>query len=152
MLSVKTHIKVFPSDRSRLKKKKKPFEEQTIVGNISNDFSYYYQWFLDKRFGIKLEPPPFGCHITINNGREEINIKKNKTYLDELNNKVLTVNYDPSKIYRKWEFFCLPVYSKELHDIRKNLNLPCVPFFHITLGRIHPNHKLILPESLTKEL
>ena len=152
MIPLKCHISVSPKNRSRLTKKKKPFEEQTIVGNVSNDISFYYQWFLFKEQGIKLEPPPFGSHVTINNGKEFVDFKKHKDFLKSLNNKVITLYIDPSKIYRRWEFYCIPVYSKELQRIRDKLNLSCVFCFHITLGRIHPSHKIILPNQLTKEL
>jgi hypothetical protein len=123
LIPIKCCIKVFPEDRKRLSKKKKPFEEQTIVGNVSRDFTYYQNWFVQKKIGIELEPPPFGGHVTIHNGIENIN------------NKVITVYYDPD-VYIHWRFLAVKVYSKDLNAIRKKLGLSRKEFFHITIGKI----------------
>lgn len=141
LITIKGVLKVFPKDRSRLKKKKKPNEEQTIVVNISNDFSHYYSSFLRREFGLFLEPPPFGSHVTVNNGLEEIANRDDKIeYLNSLNGKVITFQYDP-EIYRHWEFFAVKVYSNELNSIRKQLGLSPKRSFHITIGKVHPNSK-----------
>lgn len=141
LITIKGRLKVFPKDRSRLKKKKKPNEEQTIVVNVSNDFSHYYANFLKQEFGLMLEPPPFGSHVTVNNGIEEIqDIAKKQAYLESLDEKVITLSYDP-EIYRHWEFFAVKVYSKDLNMIRKKLGLSPKKYFHITIGKVHPNSK-----------
>lgn len=136
LIPIKCCIKIFPEDRKRLSKKKKPFEEQTIVANVSRDFTYYQNWFVQKKIGIELEPPPFGGHVTIHNGIENIkNINKHLDYLKELNNKVITVYYDPD-VYTHWRFLAVKVYSKDLNAIRKKLGLSRKEFFHITIGKI----------------
>ena len=61
-------LSVFPTDRGRLNKKKKPYEEQTIVLNLSKDYVHYYNNMFYKKYGILLEPSPFQSHITVNNG------------------------------------------------------------------------------------
>lgn len=134
---VKGHIEVFPKNRCRLNKKKKPYEEQTIVVNVSNDLGRLYSRMLFKDTGILLEPPPFGCHVTLNNGKVFMNVEKHKDYLKSLDGKAiqLVVSLD---MYRHWEFFALPVLGKELNKIRKNLGLPVKDDFHITIGRLHP--------------
>ena len=145
LIPIKCCIKVFPEDRKRLSKKKKPFEEQTIVGNVSRDFTYYQNWFVHKKIGIDLEPPPFGGHVTIHNGIENIrNIKQHSEYLKSLNNKVITVYYDPD-VYIHWRFLAVRVYSKELNSIRKKLGLSRKEFFHITIGKIKDGD--ICPDS-----
>jgi hypothetical protein len=141
LITIKGVIKVFPKDRSRLKKKKKPNEEQTIVVNLSNDFSHYYAKFLHQELGLFLEPPPFGSHVTVNNGLEEIkDIHLHQEYLKSLHDKVITITYSP-EIYRHWEFFAVKVYSKELNTIRKKLGLSPKSSFHITIGKLHPKSK-----------
>lgn len=141
LVTIKGRLKVFPKDRDRLRKKKKPNEEQTIVVNVSNDFSHYYANFLKKEFGLLLEPPPFGSHVTVNNGIEEIKDLDSKLeYLKSLNDKVITLTYDP-KIYRHWEFFAVHVYSNDLNNIRRKLGLSPKRSFHITIGKVHPNSK-----------
>lgn len=141
LITIKGVIKIFPKDRSRLKKKKKPNEEQTIVVNVSNDFSHYYANFLKKEIGLLLEPPPFGSHVTVNNGLEQItDIDKHQAYLESLHNKVISLSYDPV-VYRHWEFFAVHVYSQELNNIRKKLGLSPKRAFHITIGKVHPHSK-----------
>ena len=132
---LKCYIKIFPEDRERIKIKKKPFEEETIVCNISKDFTYYYSWFIKRKLGITLETPPFGGHITIHNGIEQIpDLKKHMDYLRSLEGKAITVEYDPT-IYLHWRFFAVEVFSKELDEIRKTLGLP-KKSYHITIGKI----------------
>lgn len=136
LIPIKCCIKVFPEDRSRLSKKKKPFEEQTIVGNVSKDFTHYQNWFVNKKIGLELEPPPFGGHVTIHNGIECIkNIKNHLDFLKTIHNKTITVYYDPD-VYVHWRFIAVKVYSKELNSIRKKLGLSTKEFFHITIGKI----------------
>lgn len=134
-------LEVFPPNRERIKQKKKPFEEQTIVLQVENDFSKYYATFLEKAWGLEVERPAFGTHVTVNNGAFEIpNLTDKMDYLNSINGQVLTVQYSP-EIYRVWEFFAVKVYSDELNAIRETLELPPKSYFHITIGKIHPNMK-----------
>lgn len=144
---VKGHIDVFPEDRCRLKKKKKPFEEQTIVINISNDIGRLYRTFLLKEEGILLEPPPFGCHVTLNNGKTSFNVKQHKQYLKELQGKTITLSLSVD-MYQHWEFFLLSADGHQLNKIRTDLGLPVKTDFHATIGRIHPLAKK--PSVLSK--
>ena len=149
LIKIKCQINVFPEDRQRIKKKKKPFEEQTIIANVSNDLTHLYSSFIKKKYGIEIEPPPFGAHITIQNGKQEIkNIERYSSYLESLNGKFITVYYDPS-FYLYWRFFAVSVFSEELTEIRNNLGIKDTKF-HITLGKIKDNS--IVPESFTSSL
>lgn len=130
-----TKIQVFPSDRVRIKNKKRQYNEEIIVGKISNDLCNYYISLIYKKYGILLEKPPFGAHITISDGRQKINIQKYSDYLFQLNNKQFKVLCDP-KIYLHWKFFAVRIYSPELSNIRKQLNLSEDYPFHITIGKI----------------
>ena len=146
---IKGHIEVFPTNRGRLTKKKKQFEEQTIVINISNDLGRLYRNFILKQDGVLLEPPPFGCHVTLNNGKTSFNVLKHKQYLERLNGKTIQLSIDVD-VYRHWEFYALPVDGYELNKIRQKLGLPFKDDFHVTIGRIHPLAKT--PSVLTKVL
>lgn len=134
---VKGRIKVFPKDRSRLSKKKKPFEEQTIVVDISNDICKLYSNLLMKERGILLEPPPFGCHVTLNNGKTFLDVNKHSSFLKSLDGKTIKLTLDLN-MYRHWEFFAMPVDGTELNKLRKKLGLPAKDDFHVTIGRLHP--------------
>lgn len=141
LITINSYVKVFPDDRKRIKKKKKPNEEQTIVANVSNDMSHYYSNFLFKEYGLLLEPPPFGSHVTINNGIELIqDLELHMPYLKELNGKKIKIQYEPI-IKRHWEFFVVKVYSDDFNEIRKRLGLSVKESFHITIGKLHPECK-----------
>ena len=132
-------LSVFPTDRGRLTKKKKPYEEQTIVLNLSKDYVHYYNNMFYKKYGILLEPSPFGSHITVNNGIDCIvnkDTEEIKEYLNSINNKKITVNDCPTNIYIHWRFIAIPVFSKELNDIRIKLGLSPKRHFHITIGKV----------------
>lgn len=133
MYDLNVKIKVFPKDRSILKKKKKPYEEQTIVAETSNGIIYYYSHILKKMYGIEVDKSSFKAHITINNGREPIRL--DNKYLKQIENKLLTVKYNP-KPYILWKFIALEIHSKELVSIRNKLGLSSDFKFHLTIGKI----------------
>lgn len=137
LITVKGVVQVFPSNRKRIKQKKKPFEEQTIIVKVNDDIGGLYRSFLYKEKGLLLEPPPFGCHVTLNNGSIELDIEKHYSFLKKLNNtKIdLVLNVNP---YHHWKFVALPVMGEEINSIRRKLNLPCHENFHVTIGKIHP--------------
>ena len=140
LIQIQSRINVCP-DRSRLKKKKKPFEEQTIIAEVSNDLIYYYNSFIYKKYGIQLEPPGFGAHITINNGVTPIKNRYSNPivqYLTTINNKHINVLIDPENMYlfEYKKYICIPVYSVYFNNIRNRLGLTPKAFFHITLGKI----------------
>ena len=131
-------LSVFPTDRGRLNKKKKPYEEQTIVLNLSKDYIHYYNNLFYKQYGVLLEPSPFGSHVTVNNGSEcikNINTADIKSYLNTINNKEISVAAVPKDAYIHWRFLAIPVYSKQLNDIRNRLGLKPKSQFHITIGK-----------------
>lgn len=143
MINVATTIIVCPSDRSRLLKKKKPFEEQTIIANLSKDYIHYYNYLFSKQYGILLEPSAFGSHVTINNGKHEIknwNEDYIVSYLTNINNTNCFVETDPVNIYVLNRYIIIPVYCKTFDNIRQMLSLPKLPFFHCTVGRIKNKH------------
>lgn len=130
-----TKIQVFPTDRLRIKNKKRQYSDEVIIGKVSDDLCNYYISLIYRKYGVLLEKPPFGAHITICDGRKKIDTEKHSQYLSQLNNKQFKVLCDP-KIYLHWKFFAIKIYSKELSNIRKNLNLSEDYPFHITIGKI----------------
>lgn len=142
-------VNVFPSDRLRIKNKKRSYENELIVAKVSNDIYRYYAWFLNKQYGVVLEPPPFGSHITIADGRKKIDLDKFAEYLSKIDLKKLTIECSPS-IYTHWEFFAVRVYSPELDVIRKKLGLSSNYPFHITIGKLSTKSKQ--PSLLTREI
>lgn len=144
---VSAQIKVFPNDRLRIKNKKRTYEDHLIVANLSNDFYKYYSYFLHKKYGVILEPPPFGTHITISDGRQEIDINKHKDFLQLINNKQIIVDVNP-EIYLHWQFFAVRIYSEQLNKIRDSLELTSSYPFHITIGKISSKSLELTPTTL----
>lgn len=129
---VNAKIAVFPENRSRVKKTGR-LHSQMIVANLSGDFYKYYSWFFKKTFGLCLEPPPFGPHITIADGRKHLQCDFQK--IMDLDGRTIKVAIHPDP-YLYWRFFALQVKSKELELISKSLGLTCNREFHVTLGKI----------------
>lgn len=135
LLPCNSQVIVFPEDRARIKNKKKPFEEQSIIAKISTDLCKYYAKFIELKYGFLLEHANFGGHVTINNGLQQIDIKKHEEFLNALNKTTIKIKYDPN-FYVHWKFIALRVQSPEFSDIRKHLGLNPEHPFHITLGKI----------------
>lgn len=140
LFSVSTKVDVFPKDRERIKNKKRKFEDELIIGKVSNDFHKLYSYFLFKNYGVYLEPPLFGSHITICDGREKLNLERDSEYLKQIQNKQFKVECDPN-IYLHWQFYAIRVYSPELDLIRKTLGLSANYPFHITIGKVAEKSK-----------
>ena len=97
------------------------------------DMHSYYAWFLKQRFGVILNKPLRGTHVTFisdrmtkqvfDNAKEIFNSKPIKFYID----------IEPRSNGDHW---WLRVYSSEAEDIRESMGLPRQPYyaFHLTLG------------------
>jgi hypothetical protein len=150
LFTISTKIEVFPESRLRIKNKKRNYEEELIIGKVSNDFAKLYSSLVYKQYGVVLELPPFGAHITIADGRQKIDIKRNEQFLNQIKNKQFKVECDP-RVYRHWRFYALRVHSTELDCIRKKLGLSSDYPFHITIGKL-PDSLFTSSTILTKTL
>jgi hypothetical protein len=93
---------------------------------------------------FKLQAPLWGSHITVCSGREEVKTEYQHNW-KKYEGKVIEFEYSP-EVYRNWNFFCIPVRSTFLEDLRDELGLPKIitrekhPVpgfnFHLTVGRI----------------
>ncbi len=103
-----------------------------ILELYRDDLCAYYQWMLEKKYGqcMKLQSPMYGAHVTVVKAEES---KKAGDLWGKYQNKKITVEYSP-KLENHWRFWTLPVYSKELEEIRTEMGLKKFPF-HITIGR-----------------
>lgn len=122
---------------------------------LEGDLCEYYSWFLKKRYGLLLNKPLRGAHITF----------INDSFIDLSLNKTLTkseVDIKWNKVKKKWDNVIVPImlnveprtngehwwlnipyeYRERLHSIRQELLLK-KPFFglHMTIG--YPNDKNI---------
>lgn len=117
-----------------------------LIVKVSNDVSRYYRWFIEKRYGLELDPPCFGSHISVLDGRKAI-VKSvaNQQYLKSIDNKPITIKFNPDSLYRVWHFICLKVEEEELNVIRKTLGFTTTDKLHITVGRLP--ERLLIPDS-----
>lgn len=108
-----------------------------IVLMCDDEISRYYISLYEKQYifkngeyNKKLKRPVWGAHISIVRG--ELFDKK----LFKNKNKIINFEYEPGIIDNK-EYFWMKVYSKELIEFRKSLNLSPEPKFgfHLTIGR-----------------
>jgi len=99
----------------------------------------YYQWWLKKLYGIKLQTPKHGAHITCIR-EEEIADEVYDDLWTKNQNKTILFKY-ANKIETNGEHFWLPVISEELLDIREEMGLVRKGEFglHLTIGRLTPN-------------
>lgn len=94
------------------------------------EFCAYHRWFILKNFGIKTNPPMFGSHVTIVKPQE---IDVNHALWKKHEGKIINVQY--GKTERHWEFWSLNIYSDEIVEMRRELNLNLKYRLHMTIGR-----------------
>lgn len=126
-----------------LKKHKREFEEEMIVLKVPDELGAYYRWFIEKHFGpaeftrtLENNPmiigPNHGAHISLVDRKSPL--KCSEQYLQSINKKTIKFKYSPI-VYRHWQFFAIPVYSKELDTICREIGYKPVQL-HITIGRL----------------
>jgi hypothetical protein len=120
-----------------------------LIIKLSNSVSHYYKWFIEKEYGLILDPPCFGSHISVLDGRKPIDKgdKRIQDYLKSIDNKPINISYNNSNIYRVWQFICMGVNDPKLNEIRNQLGFPSTDTMHVTLGRL-PEHLLKVDEKL----
>ena len=137
----------------------KPFWVIVVVdGYDGKDLGDYYRYLLEKRFGmhvqtsytpqgetverkhfgLKLQLPAWGTHISVVRG-EPIDKKKWEHYKELYNNKLVEFEYDisPRTSGKHW---WLRVNCQELLDLRELMGYKRDPKYtlHFTLGSPHP--------------
>lgn len=133
MLQISGKIISSPPDVSKKHKKQSNWKSAAIV-QFNDDFCNYYRWFLKKEFGLTLNQPLRGSHITVVNDRTS-DMKDGADIMD-INGKEITVYYDPLNIRSNNEHWWINAESKDIEDIRESLGLCRTPYFglHLTIG------------------
>lgn len=108
--------------------------KKTVVVKFDCDTHDYYSWFIRKRFGLKLNKPLRGTHITIIN-----DIVDNDIYdqaREMFNGKEITIEYDPTQIRMNDTHVWIKAYSDDAKNIRIAMGLNPDPYFglHLTIG------------------
>jgi len=95
------------------------------------DLILYYCWFIQRRFGIKLQRPLHGSHITVVRGEVIKSLEKWNAY----QGSIIQFHYS-NIIGTNGKHWWLEVYSPCLISIRQELGLDPQPEYdlHLTIG------------------
>lgn len=114
---------------------KRTDQSHTLILDLPcEDLAEYYQWFIKKQYGekFKLQSPMFGTHVTVVRP-QEVDLT-NENWL-KYQGEELTVAYSPENFERHWEFWSLSIFSTDLVNIRRELDLRTDFRLHMTIGR-----------------
>lgn len=103
---------------------------------LEDDTDKYYRWLIERRFGLKLNQPLRGSHITFINDRIEDNYDKIVEVAKFFNGKTASFEYDPSELRTNNTHWWLKVYSDDLLNFRELCGFTRNPYFglHLTIG------------------
>lgn len=118
--------------------------KKTIIASIDGEICDMYRWFIYKRFGISLNPPLRGAHLTIVNDKIEdfetfdskiIELKKIFSLIDiDID---LDIRCGPEHLW----FRCLAPTAMEIREL---LGLGKPHFgFHVTIGMYRESQKYL---------
>jgi hypothetical protein len=102
-----------------------------LILQCDRDISLYYCWFVQKKFGIRLQQPMHGSHISIVRGEVIPYLQKWNAY----QGYTLKFHYS-NEVETNGKHLWLNVYSPCFMSIRQELGLNCQPVynFHLTIG------------------
>lgn len=128
---------IFSPARPGLKKSHRSFDRGVIL-KVDNGIVDYYSWWLQRKFGqgMKISSPAWGAHVTIVNDKDKVkDVEKLKDLQTRFNGKIIQINHEVH-LKKQWQFWVLMVKpTKEMIQIRRDLNLREDFPFHITIGR-----------------
>lgn len=133
MLKMIGKIVANPVNVSNKHNKQSTWKKVSIV-QFDDDFCDYYRWFIKKEFGLYLNPPLRGTHVTLINDR--LSDFSEGVDIDSIDNKLVEIYYDPVNIRSNGEHWWINAESKDIEDLREGLGLSRTPYFglHITIG------------------
>ena len=112
-------------------------DTQWLLLNSDESIIDYYTYWIKKHYWLdKFQRPKHGSHISVIRG-EIIEDGLFYNHWKKYHGKKIEFQYS-NEIHNNGEHFWLPVYSKELENIRLELGLTNVPVFnfHLTIGRL----------------
>ena len=138
-----------PPDATKKHERQSPWKRIAMVMlDGGTELTSYYAWFIEKRYGVRLNKTLRGAHISFINDHikdisgsndfqkqalwEKIRNKYNKTRI------TITVDVDARTNGNHWWFIIPEEHRKELHGIREELGLSRPKHgLHMTIG--YPN-------------
>lgn len=116
--------------------------------DIDSEIDHYYRWFIESRFGLKLNTNLRGAHITFISDRLDRELYRKIS--EKYNGQEVTFYYSVEP-FTNGKHWWLRVFCFDIEPIREELNLEKYPYhgLHLTLGRITPpytEHGLYIKE------
>jgi hypothetical protein len=133
MFELKGNIEFDPINVSKKHSKQSAWKKTCLV-KFDCEMHLYYAWFIERRFGLKLNQPLRGTHVTVINDIVDDEIYRQSR--EVFNGKEITLQLDPTNIRSNSTHWWLKVYSDDARNIRSAMGLTPDPYFglHMTIG------------------
>lgn len=134
MFELKGKIEFDPINVTKKHNLQSSWKKAAMV-KFEDDLCAYYSWFLEKRFGLKLNKPLRGTHVTIINDKCDFDIFEQARQV--FDGKEITLKYDPTCIRaNKKGHWWTKVECEDVRSIRTAMGLTPDPYFglHLTIG------------------
>ena len=109
-------------------------DDWRLVIEVDHGIALYYNWWVERIWGLKLQLPVWKAHITVLNGKQRVEPQFRKAWKAHERERV-TFEYNV-EFEQHWKFFALPVRCEYLNVLRAELGLPAWDKYHITFGRM----------------
>lgn len=103
-----------------------------VIAECDEGLLDYYRWWIHKQTGIWMFKPKSGAHISIVRGDVEFG-----NWVRNMDGEIIEFNYN-CNLECHDNYVWLPVWGKDLEDIRFKLGLSVVPKkpFHMSVGNV----------------
>lgn len=133
---------------------------------LNYDFVLYYKWFVERHYGLAIDPPLFGAHVTL--GLKDLHRKLDFGIANQYKGETIGFEYSIDVVVggtrKRYTNFWLRVRSERLETIRRHIRAFDSANFqglHITVGnnknvliaedeRIKQNKKCRRPDRIDK--
>lgn len=104
------------------------------IVHVDRELTRYYRWWVKKEKFIDLYEPSWDAHISIIRGEKPL--PEYMHLWKKYNGIRISFEYEHD-VFNEGFFWIIKVYSEELMNIRKEMNLPCNWPLHLTIGRTY---------------
>lgn len=108
-------------------------ERQLVLELKSRDLCRLYQWFIERRYWVRLQPSMLKPHVNVLR-RQESSFEPPRDLWRKYEGERVKIEYLPD-VEKHWQFYVLPVRSDRLNEIRVELGLKPRNELHITVAR-----------------
>jgi len=116
-------------------RKSRQHDEWFLAVNVDPQIAEYYRWWVYKRFMLQLQHTAWHPHVTVLDGRRSVKPQNRKNW-EKHSGEIIHFEYSPN-IEQHWKFWCLPVKSERLQEIKRELGFnDAESKLHVTIGRM----------------